>query len=89
MKKPTSKRAKIFMSVWSVLTLCVFCFSSSYSISKLHVTVAGIIAVHMSIKKHAKHLLMDLASSNTLLHVEAEFNYVAILHNVVLTLQTY
>ena len=27
MKKPTSKRAKIFMSVWSVLTLCVVCFS--------------------------------------------------------------
>ena len=25
MKKPTSKRAKIFMSVWSVLTLCVVC----------------------------------------------------------------
>ena len=29
MKKPTSKRAKIFMSVWSVLTLCVFCFSTT------------------------------------------------------------
>ena len=45
--------------------------------------------MHMSIKKQAKHLLRDLASSNTLLHVEAEFNYVAILHNVVLTLQAY
>ena len=29
MKKPTSKRAKIFMSVWSVLTLCVVCFSTT------------------------------------------------------------
>ena len=28
-KKPTSKRAKIFMSVWSVLTLCVVCFSTT------------------------------------------------------------
>ena len=29
MKKPTSKRAKIFMSVWSVLTLCIVCFSTT------------------------------------------------------------
>ena len=29
MKKPTTKRAKIFMSVWSVLTLCVVCFSTT------------------------------------------------------------
>lgn len=29
MKKPTSKRAKFFMSVWSVLTLCVVCFSTT------------------------------------------------------------
>lgn len=29
MKKPTSKRAKIFMSVWSVLALCVVCFSTT------------------------------------------------------------
>lgn len=29
MKKPTSKRAKIIMSVWSVLTLCVVCFSTT------------------------------------------------------------
>ena len=29
MKKPASKHAKIFMSVWSVLTLCVVCFSTT------------------------------------------------------------
>ena len=29
MKKPTSKRAKIIMSVWSVLTLCIVCFSTT------------------------------------------------------------
>ena len=29
MKKPTTKRTKIFMSVWSVLTLCVVCFSTT------------------------------------------------------------
>ena len=29
MKKPTSKRAKIFMSVWSVLTLCVALFTTT------------------------------------------------------------
>ena len=31
MKKPTSKRTKFFMSVWSVLTLCVVCFSTTAS----------------------------------------------------------
>lgn len=45
--------------------------------------------MHMGIKKQAKHLLMDFASSKKLLHVEAEFNYVAILHHVVLALQAY
>ena len=29
MKKPTSKRAKIFMSAWSVLTLCVAFFTTT------------------------------------------------------------
>lgn len=29
MKKPTSKRAKIIMSVWSVLTLCVAFFTTT------------------------------------------------------------
>ena len=29
MKKPTSKRATLFMSVWSVLTLCVVCVSTT------------------------------------------------------------
>lgn len=29
MKKPTTKRAKIIMSVWGVLTLCVVCLSTT------------------------------------------------------------
>ncbi len=29
MKKPTTKRAKLFMSVWSVLTLCAVFFTTT------------------------------------------------------------
>ena len=29
MKKPTTKRTKIIMALWSVLTLCVVCFSTT------------------------------------------------------------
>ena len=41
MKKPTSKRAKIFMSVWSVLTLCVVCFSTAFATGGDPITVVN------------------------------------------------
>ena len=55
MKKPTTKRAKIFMSVWSVLTLCVVCFSTTASAIKaigIIILGWGIVQVGMSIQSH-------------------------------------
>ena len=57
MKKPTSKRAKIFMSVWSVLTLCVvnnfsdFIFSCIKAVGII-ILGWGIVQVGMSVQSH-------------------------------------